>query len=274
MSRIGLFGQISEINDHLYLSGAGVLQPENLKKKKITCVVNATNEEPSAYLPGIDYLKIRIDDNPYAHLDHYFDMVADRIRSVKERGGRTLVHCMAGVSRSASLCIVYLIKYERMSLVQAYHFVKSARPIIRPNIGFFKQMVDFERKTRGHTTVAMVRIDGCDMEVPDIYANELRRHAAYRSAIGGASRVDQEETIQRAKSAVLPLDYGKRRGLSVGNSDSRYRYSASKSANNYSPWRQVASLSLLSPAPARRPRQENLFSNLYNSSRGAFFSAF
>lgn len=52
MSRIGLFGQISEINDHLYLSGAGVLRPEKLKQKKITCVINATTEEPNAHLSG------------------------------------------------------------------------------------------------------------------------------------------------------------------------------------------------------------------------------
>lgn len=52
MSRVGLFGQISEINDHLYLSGAGVLRPEKLRQKKITCVVNATTEEPSAYMTG------------------------------------------------------------------------------------------------------------------------------------------------------------------------------------------------------------------------------
>lgn len=32
---------------------------------------------------GVDYLKIRIEDNPYARLDHYFDMVADKIRAVK-----------------------------------------------------------------------------------------------------------------------------------------------------------------------------------------------
>jgi len=150
MSRVGLFGQISEINDHLYLSGAGVLRPEKLKQKKITCVINVTNEEPSAYMPGIDYMKIRIDDNPYAHLDHYFDMVADKIRTVRERGGRTLVHCMAGVSRSASLCIIYLVKHDRMTLLQAYHYVKAARPIIRPNVGFFRQMVEYERKLRGN----------------------------------------------------------------------------------------------------------------------------
>jgi len=33
MSRVGLFGQISDINDHLFLSGAGVMRPEKLKQK-------------------------------------------------------------------------------------------------------------------------------------------------------------------------------------------------------------------------------------------------
>lgn len=59
------------------------------------------------------------------------------------------MHCMAGVSRSASLVMIYLVKYERMTLRQAYHYVKSARPVIRPNVGFWKQMVDYEKRLRG-----------------------------------------------------------------------------------------------------------------------------
>uniref|UniRef100_A0A183C9B4 Protein-tyrosine-phosphatase n=1 Tax=Globodera pallida TaxID=36090 RepID=A0A183C9B4_GLOPA len=176
MSRVGLFGQISEINDHLFLSGAGVLRPEKLKQKGITCVINATVEEPTAHLPGIDSLRIRIEDSPFARLDHYFEQTADKIKSVKERGGNTLVHCVAGVSRSASLCIAYLMKHERMSLRQAYHYVKSARPIIRPNLGFWQQLVDYERKLRGHNTVTMVPAEGSALPFPDIYSNDLRRH--------------------------------------------------------------------------------------------------
>ena len=96
-------------------------------------------------------------------MSHYFDMVADRIRSVKEQGGKTLVHCVAGVSRSASLCIIYLVKHEKMTLRQAYHYVKSARPIVRPNVGFWKQMVDYERRLRGHASVTMMKTDFCDL---------------------------------------------------------------------------------------------------------------
>jgi hypothetical protein len=44
------------------------------------------------------------------------------------------------------------MKHDRMTLLQAYHYVKAARPIIRPNVGFFKQMVDYERKLRGTQT--------------------------------------------------------------------------------------------------------------------------
>uniref|UniRef100_A0A914ERB0 Protein-tyrosine-phosphatase n=1 Tax=Acrobeloides nanus TaxID=290746 RepID=A0A914ERB0_9BILA len=270
MSRVGLFGQISEINDHLYLSGAGVLRPEKIRQKKITCVINVTTEEPNAYLPGIDYVKIRIEDNPYAKLDNYFDMVADRIKSVKDRGGRTLVHCVAGVSRSASLTIIYLVKYERMSLRQAYHYVKSARPIIRPNVGFWKQMVDYERKLRGHTTVSMVKTDQCDLPIPDIYVtNDLRKHVP-------SSKVIEEP---RVKTTAMPMiDYAKRRGLSVGTMDtmrSRQSAASTPAGGFINPWRHATSLSLLSPAPNRRPRtHDSIFGNLYNSSREAFFSAF
>ena len=44
----------------------------------------------------------------------------------------------------------------------------------------------------------------------------------------------------------------------------------------YNPWRPTNSTSsILSPAPHRRPnKHENLFGNIYNTSREAFFSAF
>jgi len=270
MSRVGLFGQISEINDHLYLSGAGVLRPEKLRQKKITCIINATTEEPTAYLPGIDCLRIRIEDNPFANLSHYFDMVADRIKSVKEQGGKTLVHCVAGVSRSASLCIIYLVKHEKMSLRQAYHYVKSARPIVRPNVGFWKQMVDYERRLRGHASVTMMKTDLCDLPVPDVYTNDLRKHIA--------KQIEADIPVRTKVSALLnSQDYSKRRGLSTSAMDSMRSRSAigpqRQSLTSYNPWKHAASLALVSPAPHRR-RNENLFGNIYNSSREAFFSAF
>lgn len=47
-----------------------------------------------------------------------------------------LVHCAAGISRSASFVIAYVMKKNKMGLKQAHEFVKSRRSVIFPNSGF------------------------------------------------------------------------------------------------------------------------------------------
>ncbi len=59
--------------------------------------------------------------------------------------GIVFVHCVAGISRSASVCVGYLMWKHRMSYQQAYKVVKDSRPWINPNHGFVDQLQDFER---------------------------------------------------------------------------------------------------------------------------------
>ncbi|KFV07953.1 Dual specificity protein phosphatase 14, partial [Tauraco erythrolophus] len=102
----------------------------------------------------------------------YFDSVTDKINSVVQKHGATLVHCAAGVSRSATLCIAYLMKYHKVTLFEAYNWVKSRRPIIRPNVGFWRQLIDYERKLFGKTMVKMVQTPYGS--IPDVYERERR----------------------------------------------------------------------------------------------------
>lgn len=55
---------------------------------------------------------------------------------------------MAGVSRSVSLVIAYLIKHKSMSYEGAYSHVKARRKIIHPNDGFIEQLKKFEREVK------------------------------------------------------------------------------------------------------------------------------
>lgn len=56
-----------------------------------------------------------------------------------------LVHCMAGISRSVTITIAYLMKYHRMSVHRAYQYLKDMRPAISPNLNFMGQLIEFER---------------------------------------------------------------------------------------------------------------------------------
>lgn len=51
---------------------------------------------------------------------------------------------IAGMSRSATIVIAYLMKTRGMSFQDALALVKARRPIVRPNEKFVKQLKDFE----------------------------------------------------------------------------------------------------------------------------------
>lgn len=58
---------------------------------------------------------------------------------------KVFVHCMAGVSRSATVCIAHVMRHHHLGFPLAYAVVKSARKVIRPNNGFCQQLVHFGR---------------------------------------------------------------------------------------------------------------------------------
>lgn len=64
--------------------------------------------------------------------------------SVRDSSGRVLVHCQAGISRSATICLAYLMKRKRVRLDEAFEFVRRRRSIISPNFSFMGQLLQFE----------------------------------------------------------------------------------------------------------------------------------
>jgi len=59
------------------------------------------------------------------------------------------VHCQMGKSRSVSFIIAYLMKYEKMKFDEAYIYVKKIRRLAFPNIGFMRQLKEYEKQILG-----------------------------------------------------------------------------------------------------------------------------
>lgn len=80
--------------------------------------------------------------------------------------------CVISFFNSKFSFSAYLMKHENMTLRNAFRHLRSRRRIIRPNNGFFKQLIEFERLLFNQTTVKMVRVpnaDSADCMVPDVF---------------------------------------------------------------------------------------------------------
>lgn len=145
---------ISQITPTLYLSGVQALNQSALDHRGITLLVNACAEYPCPEYEGVKCMCVPVEDRPHAPLDQYFDSVTERIQ--QNHTGSSLVFCSAGRSRSPSLIMAYLMRFEGVTLLQAHQRVVAARPFIRPNAGFWRKLLQYERKLTHGNSIRMV----------------------------------------------------------------------------------------------------------------------
>lgn len=104
---------------------------------------------------GIDFMYIYAYDSPEENISRYFDLTADFISYHLRRKQNVLVHCWAGISRSASILLNFLnkelIKNNKLyksnitakSVIRYnINFVRLHRPFINPNYGFINQLYE------------------------------------------------------------------------------------------------------------------------------------
>lgn len=135
--------QLGEVEKGIYVASQDVANdPELIQKHDITHVLNVAGCT-SQKLPGLYYLDIYVLDLPEeplcCHFLQCFEFMDNALKT-----SCVLVHCNAGISRSPSIVVAYLMCRRKMSLSEALRQVKAARPKANPNVGFLKQLQLYE----------------------------------------------------------------------------------------------------------------------------------
>ena len=121
-----------------------------LREKKIKAVFNCTKDLPFEKSVPRQY-RVPVDDSlqepDIRNLELWsYEIVykiAHELRRAHQEGGAVLVHCAAGMQRSAASVAMFLIATQNMTTDTAIAFIKSKRPIA------FHHSTNFEKSIRG-----------------------------------------------------------------------------------------------------------------------------
>lgn len=140
--------ECSRIADHIYLGSDAVAKNrEILRQNGITHVLNCVGFVcPEYFKIDLVYKTLWLQDSPSEDITSILYDVFDYFEDVREQGGRVLVHCCQGVSRSTSLVIAYLMWREGQSFEDAFQYVKAARGVTNPNMGFACQLLQCQKR--------------------------------------------------------------------------------------------------------------------------------
>lgn len=137
-----MLSDINQITDTIYLGNIeGAFDIKKLKSlgiRKVLTVMSAFGNHYNNH--EFVHKSIEVDDAYDENIIKYFK----ECFLFMEGSDKVFVHCAAGMSRSATIVIAYLMWKKKMSLNDAIDFVKKKRPIISPNLNFMRQLETFQ----------------------------------------------------------------------------------------------------------------------------------
>uniref|UniRef100_A0A336M0Y7 protein-tyrosine-phosphatase n=1 Tax=Culicoides sonorensis TaxID=179676 RepID=A0A336M0Y7_CULSO len=135
---------------------------EALQKYNIRYVLNVTPNLPNVFERSgtIKYLQIPITDHWSQDLSVHFPGAIKFIEEARSKNSAVLVHCLAGVSRSVTITLAYLMYARSLCLNDAFSFVRAKKPDISPNFHFMQQLHSFERQLQNDPNRSSTPLSG------------------------------------------------------------------------------------------------------------------
>ncbi|TKS85486.1 Dual specificity protein phosphatase 13 isoform A [Collichthys lucidus] len=133
-------GDMFMSHDKLGLWQLGVTHVLNASHGKLCC-----KGSDDFYGTTVKYYGVPANDLPTFDLSPFFYPAAEFIHQALTSGGKVLVHCIMGMSRSATLVLVYLMLRQRLTLRDALRHVIKKRAIY-PNQNFLSLLLKLDER--------------------------------------------------------------------------------------------------------------------------------
>lgn len=125
-----------------------------LKRNRIHLIVNCTKDIPfQDTFATIENYRVPIDDKldieDSKTLLFLIPMILQKILAAHYNRSNVLVHCFAGMQRSATVIACLLMFMHRMSKDEAIQYIQSIRPIaFTPSANFWYTLQHFEKEVQ------------------------------------------------------------------------------------------------------------------------------
>ena len=117
---------LSIITQNIVLGGRDEANNKGiLKKYGVTHVLNVCKQLDNFYPDDFVYRKINCIDNDQYDIVGDFESAREFLKHVESVKGRCLVHCIAGVSRSVCMILMYMMTEHHICLNQIYKHIKK-----------------------------------------------------------------------------------------------------------------------------------------------------
>eukprot|EP00931_Biecheleriopsis_adriatica_P070714 TRINITY_DN44505_c0_g1_i1.p1 TRINITY_DN44505_c0_g1~~TRINITY_DN44505_c0_g1_i1.p1 ORF type:complete len:467 (+),score=108.20 TRINITY_DN44505_c0_g1_i1:34-1401(+) len=136
----------------LLLGGWSLLGKDGaeLKKRRVThvvSVVSAEQQQLPAFVRGHLHITVHDKEDAAAQLAEHFPEICRFIEAARnEPRSMVFVHCGAGISRAPTAAASYIMWKLGIPAALAIKLIRAARPNIRPNVGFVRQLKHWESK--------------------------------------------------------------------------------------------------------------------------------
>lgn len=153
-----------EILPRLWLGNVHASTDEDfIHEHHIEVVFNCTKNLPFSPIIPHKY-RVPVDDNlkeeEIRNMELWSAEITYKIMAEFKEGRTILIHCMAGMQRSAAAVAFFLIAHTKMHALDAMRFIKERRPIaFHPRANFGRSIDYFDRRFHGEILPELKRME-------------------------------------------------------------------------------------------------------------------